>query len=165
MIERTLRWAGLILFVFILQTTIVPVIAIFGVKPDLILLVLVFFAFKTDVIPAVFTGFILGLAQDFYSPEVLGLNALVKSLAGFIAGFFNEKVMRIDPIFQLALLFLIFIIHDAVYLLVHVLKSGASFQMIGTELLTATLPRTLYSLFFALIPILWEFLFSSRGKR
>ena len=165
MINRVLRWIGFIVFIFILQTTIIPVIAIFGIKPDLLLITLILFAFKTDVIPAVFTGFFVGLAQDFYSPEILGANALVKSLSGFIAGFFNEKVMRIDPLFQLALIALIFIIHDAGYYLVQVFKTGNSFQLIGTELLTATLPRMLYSLFLALIPVLWEYLFSSGSKR
>ena len=140
-------------------------IAIFGCKPDLLLLALCFLAFKTDVIPAVIAGFFLGLAQDFYAPEILGLNALAKTVTGFFAGLFNEKVMRVDPIFQLALLFLGFFIHDAVYIVVQIIKSGSPLQTIGTEIIAVTLPRAVYTLFIALIPIFREYLFSSASRR
>jgi rod shape-determining protein MreD len=165
MINTFLRWTGLLIFLFILQTTIVPVIAIFGVKPDLLLLALFFLAIRTDVIPAVFTGFILGLAQDFYSPEILGQNALSKSIAGYFAGLFNEKVMRLDPFFQLVLLFLMFVLHDAVYFTVQVLQTDAPLQLIGTQIVTSTLPRAVYSLFFGLFPTFREYLFTSDNRR
>ena len=164
MINRFLRWTGLIILLFVLQTTVIPLIAIFGIKPDLILLVLCFVAFKTDVVPALFIGFFLGLVQDFYAPEILGLNALAKTIAGFFAGIFNEKVMRIDPIFQLTLIFLTFLLHDLVYFTVQLLKSELSFHYFGIELVTSTLPRACYTLVFALIPTYREYLLPT-GKR
>ena len=165
MIKQFLRWTGLVILLYILQTTIVPLIAVFGIKPDLLVLVLFFIGLKSDVIPAVFAGFFLGLAQDFYSPVILGQTALAKTVAGFFAGLFNEKVMRVDPVFQLLLLFLMFIIHDMVFFTVQIAKTGTEIQAIGIELITLTIPRALYTLFFALIPLFLEYLFPSVGRR
>jgi rod shape-determining protein MreD len=118
---------------------------------------------KTEVIPAVFAGFFLGLAQDFYSPEILGQTALAKTVAGFFAGLCNEKVMRIDPIYQLLLLLLMFVIHDAVFYAVLAVKTDTQFPVM--QLVSSTLPRGIYTLFFALIPAFWEFFFPSGGRR
>ncbi|MBN1575946.1 MAG: rod shape-determining protein MreD [Chitinispirillaceae bacterium] len=165
MIKQFFRWTGLVILLFILQTTAVPLIAIFGITPDLLILVLFFIGFKTDVIPAVFAGFFLGLAQDFYSPQILGQTALAKTIAGYFAGLCNEKVMRIDPIFQLVLLLLMFIIHDAVFFAVQMAKTSTPIQAVGLEIISSTLPRALYTLFFALIPAFREYLFPSSGRR
>jgi rod shape-determining protein MreD len=159
------KWFGLIILIYVLQTTIVPVISIAGVKPDLLLLVLFFLGFKHDVIPAVIAGFLIGLAQDFYSPEILGQNALAKTIAGFFAGLFNEKVIRLDPLFQLLMFSLMFLIHDTAFYTVQIAKSGIPFQTIGLEIVVQTLPRTLYTLFFALIPSLKEYFFPSPIRR
>ncbi|MBN1308088.1 MAG: rod shape-determining protein MreD [Chitinispirillaceae bacterium] len=165
MIKVFFRWTGLVVLLYILQTTIVPLITVFGIKPDLLVLVLFYIGFKNDVIPAVFAGFFLGLTQDFYSPVILGQNALSKTVAGFFAGVFNEKVMRIDPIFQLILLLLIFVIHDAVFFAVEMFKTDTPIQAIGVEMVSSTLPRALYTLFFALIPAFREYFFPSGGRR
>lgn len=161
MIKNVLKWVVLFALGFILQTTLIPSISILGVKPDLLVIVLFFLAVKTGIMPAVYVGFIIGLAQDLYSPSILGQNALSKTVIGFFAGLFNEKVVRIDPILQGVLLIFTFVINDAVFLLVQVVKMGGSAHVIGPELLTATLPRALYSLLFAVLPILWQFFFQA----
>ncbi|NLG18875.1 MAG: rod shape-determining protein MreD [Fibrobacter sp.] len=155
-LKNIFKWAGLFVLAFVLQTTLVPSISIFQFRPDLLMLVLFALALKAGVIPAVYIGFFLGLAQDLYSPSILGQNALSKTIAGFFAGLFNEKLVRIDPIFKAVLLLLMFLLNDSVYLIVQMVKTGGSMQGIGMELITATLPRALYSLLLGMIPILWE---------
>jgi rod shape-determining protein MreD len=122
-------------------------------------------AMKTGIIPAVLVGFVLGLAQDIYTPGILGQNALAKTMAGFIAGMFNEKVMRVDPFLEIVLLLLTFIVNDVAYSLVNVVKSGYTFPAFGLDLLTSTLPRAIYSLLIALLPIFWEYYFKPSVKR
>ena len=165
MTKQLLRWTGLVILLYILQTTVIPHIAVFGIKPDLLVLVLFFIGIKTEAIPAVFAGFFLGLAQDFYAPVILGQTALAKSVAGFFAGLFNEKVMRIDPLIQLVLLLVMFVIHDAVFFSVEAAKTGMHFQAIGLGLATSTLPRALYTLLFALLPAFREYFFPTLGRR
>lgn len=165
MTRNFFKWFALIIGIYLLQSTIITQIGIAGVRPDLLLLILFFCAIKTDVIPAVFTGFFIGLTQDFYSPIILGQNALAKTIAGFFAGLFNEKVMRLDPVFQLLLIILMFILHDTVYFLVQMAKTEIAIKTLGIDLLVRTLPRTLYTLFFALIPIVRELLFPHTIRR
>ena len=165
MINSLLRWTGLFILVYILQTTLVPVITVFGVRPDLLIVTLFFLAVRKGGSVTVFTGFLIGLAQDFYSPQILGQNALAKSAVGYFAGIFNEKVMRLDPFIQLVLLFTSFIIHDTIYYTVEMVQNGTPLQTVGTRLITTTMLRALYSLFFALIPTFRELLFTSDYRR
>jgi rod shape-determining protein MreD len=160
-----LRWAGLFLVCFILQTTVVPVISVFEIRPDLLMIALFLLALRTGQMSAVWVGFFLGLAQDLYTPSTLGQNALSKTVAGFFAGFFNERVMRIDLVFQLVLLFIMFVIHDTLFYFVQVLKSGHDGGVVLHELVRTTLPRALYSMIFALVPYFKERFFPSSPYR
>jgi rod shape-determining protein MreD len=159
------KWAGLFLLCFVLQTTIVPVITICGIRPDLLLVALFFLAVKTGHIPAIWTGFFLGLAQDLFSPSILGQNALSKTIAGFCAGFFNERLMRVDIIVQLILLGLTIIVNDMVFFIVQYVKTGGGALGVLHDLLLSSVPRALYSMLFALTPYLKQYVAPSSFRR
>lgn len=163
--KTVFKWIAIFFLVFILQTTIIPAISIYNIKPDLLLLVLFMLAIKTGVIPGLYVGFFLGLAQDIYSPAILGQNALAKTLAGFFAGLFNEKVMRLDPLFQAVLLVLSVLVGDLVFLLVQMVKCGGSLKMFSLDMVISVLPRAIYTLLFGLVPIFWEYFFQTKSKR
>jgi rod shape-determining protein MreD len=112
----------------------------------------------------VWVGFFLGLAQDLYSPSLLGQNALSKTMAGFFAGIFNDKVMRVDPLIHLVFLFIMFLIHDLLFDIVQIVKKGGD-GIVLHELLTATIPRALYSLLFALLPYIKDRFLPSFSRR
>jgi len=135
----------------------------FGVVPDLLMLALFFLALKTGQMPAVWVGFLLGLAQDLFSPSILGQNALSKCVAGFFAGFFNERMMRVDIMVQLILLFVTFLLNDSVYFIVQSVKTGNGNVVHG--LIASTVPRALYSLLFALVPYLGNRFLSTSFRR
>jgi rod shape-determining protein MreD len=158
-----LKWLGVFLVCFILQTTVVRVIGISGVVPDLLMLALFFLAIKTGQMPAVWVGFLLGLAQDLFSPAILGQNALSKSVAGFFAGFFNEKMMRIDILIQLVLLLVTFVLSDALYFVIQIVKTGSGNVL--HDLVATTIPRALYSMLFALLPYLKDRFLSTSFRR
>ena len=158
-----LRWIGIFIGCFALQTTLVPVIAIAGVHPDLLMVALFFLAVRTGQMTGVWVGFFMGLAQDLYAPSILGQNALSKAVAGFFAGIFNEKVMRVDPLVHLVFLFIMFIIHDTLFHIVQNVKNGGG--IVFHELLTVSIPRALYSLLFALLPYIKDRFFPSFRRR
>jgi rod shape-determining protein MreD len=156
MMKSVLKWIAFFIGAFVLQTTLVPSLSIMGVKPDLLVLFLFMMAIKVGIMPAIYIGFVLGLAQDLYSPSILGQSALAKTIAGFFASLFNDKVMRLDPVFQAIILIFTFFINDIAVYIVQFVKTGTSFSGIVPELFGSTLPRSLYTLLFAIIPILWE---------
>lgn len=165
MLKTTLKWFALFFIAFVLQSTLMPFVSIYSIKPDLLVLVLFMLATKTGIMPAVYVGFFIGLSQDVYSPLILGQNALAKTVAGFFAGLFNEKVMRLDPIVQSIILVLTVILSETVFLIVEIVKSSGSLQSFGTEMFTAVLPRALYTLLFGVIPIFWEHFFQPVKRR
>jgi rod shape-determining protein MreD len=161
----SLKWFGLFILCFVLQTTIVPFIGIAGIHPDFPLIALFFLGFRTGPMPSLWAGFFIGLSGDLYSTSILGQNTLSKTIAGFFAGIFNERVMRIDTVIQMVLLVLTFMVNDFVYVAVQMIKSGGGGGDIARHCIIATLPRALYSMLFALIPYLKNHLFGSSTPR
>jgi len=139
----------------ILQSTLVPHIAIMSIKPDLPLLVLFYLAIRFGMMPGTYVGFFLGLGQDLFSPSLLGQNALAMSVVGFVCGIFNVRVMRLDPVMRVVLIVVAFLANDIIVALVHIVKSDAGAGTLFIDILVVTLPRAAYTLVFALIPFLW----------
>ena len=159
------KWVGIFILSFVLQTTIAPVIGVFGIHPDLLLVALFFLALKAGHMPALWTGFFLGLAQDLYSPSILGQNALSKTVAGFCAGFFNERMVRVDIVVQLVLLGVTFIVNDTVFFIIQYVKTGGGALGVLHDLVLSTVPRALYSMLFALIPYIKEYFSAPSFRR
>ena len=159
------KWIGVFVLSIVLQTTIVPVITMFGIGPDLPLVALFFLALRTGHTPAIWVGFAMGLVQDLYSPSILGQNALSKTMAGFCAGFFNERMMRADFVVRLVLLGIVFIVHDLAFFIVQYSKSGGGPLSVLHALAFSTLPRALYSMLFALFPYVKEYFVGPSFRR
>jgi len=163
--ETILKWLGAFIICLILQTTLVPAIAIFGIQPDLIVMVLAFMCMQHGIMPGIYIGFFLGLSLDLYSPSLLGQNALSKTVIGFFLGLFNEKVMRTDPIMKIIILLIGFFIHDIIFFGAELLKNGNSLIPLIPELFTRTLPRAVYTIVVTFIVILWNTTIKPNLKR
>lgn len=103
--------------VFVLQTTWVRHLEIAGLQPDLILLTVVFVALLAGQVEAAILGFVIGLCQDAYSPQDLGLNALAKSLVGFAVGIGRGGIIADSVQVQVAVLVAAVFVHDMIYYL------------------------------------------------
>lgn len=163
--ETILKWLGAFIICLILQTTLVPAVAIFGIQPDLIVMVLAFMCMQHGIMPGIYIGFFLGLGLDLYSPSLLGQNALAKTVIGFFLGLFNEKVMRTDPIMKIIILLIGFFIHDIIFFGAELLKNGNSLIPLIPELFTRTLPRAVYTIVVTFIVILWNTTIKPNLKR
>jgi len=73
----------------ILQSGIISQITFLKVIPDLALCILVFSAYVNGTMPGQISGFMSGLLLDFLSASPLGLNCLVRTLIGALAGVFK----------------------------------------------------------------------------
>lgn len=107
----------LLLLAFVLQMTWAQLFEILEVRPDLILLALVYIALRSGPFEATLLGFGIGLLQDAYMPQNLGLNALVKSIAGFAVGYGRAGIMADSAQVQALLTFGVVLIHDLIYYL------------------------------------------------
>jgi rod shape-determining protein MreD len=157
MIIEVVAWIAVVCGCFALQTTLMPVLAVFGVEPDLLMVALLVLSFRYGSMTAIWAGFFIGLCQDIYSPSVLGQNALANAFAGFFMSLFNERLMSTDPSIKLAILGVAFILHDSLFMAVELFRHGTTVGALFLSLLTATLPRMLYSALFAAAYYLWDY--------
>lgn len=76
------------LVLFVLQFSFLPLISIYGVVPDLLVLATVSFSFLRGSAWGALIGFSLGLMQDLSAGAFFGLNAFLLTLIGlFLVAF------------------------------------------------------------------------------
>jgi rod shape-determining protein MreD len=152
--RKVLPDIGFSLLVLLVQTGVIRFLSIGGIVPDLVLLWVVAMAIRRGQIPATTVGFLLGLAQDILSGDgMLGLSALTKTLAGFIAGYFyneNKTLQTMGSYRILLIAGLVSLVHDGLYFLLFLQGSGISWS---GSLLDYGVPTTVYTLAVALIPM------------
>ncbi|MDI6781135.1 MAG: rod shape-determining protein MreD [bacterium] len=123
-------WIGTILLCLVLQTTIFGNFLNIGwVKPDLLLIVIVFFAFRREQLQSGIFGFICGIAEDSLSGGMLGMNAFAKTIVGIATAIIKQTYAEKFISIMLSL-FLFTIIHE---ILILILKS--IFASIAPDLL------------------------------
>ena len=75
----------------VLQSTLFVRIAPYGAVPDIALGIVVYSAYINGVMIGQISGFLSGITIDLLSAAPLGLNALVRTLTGTLAGLMNGK--------------------------------------------------------------------------
>ncbi|MGQ9630135.1 MAG: rod shape-determining protein MreD [bacterium] len=94
---------GFIIFGVLLQTTVLNLIQIplwGGIKPDLMLIIVVYFALSGGRIEGAFIGFASGLMKDVFSQGVVGVNALCLSIIGYSLGLVDGRIYKRNSIDQ-----------------------------------------------------------------
>lgn len=80
--------------IIILQSTVLETVAIAGIKPDLVMLIVILNGFLIGTREGAFLGFTGGIVEDLFSGSYIGLNALAKMTAGYLAGAAGERLYR-----------------------------------------------------------------------
>jgi len=114
---RIVRNILLLVLALVLQTTWARALEIFALKPDLVLLSLVYVALRCGEIEAVLFGFFIGFTQDIYMPADLGLNALTKSIIAFSVSYGRTGIVSDSIQVQVGLLLGTVLLHDLIYYL------------------------------------------------
>ncbi|MGI5172045.1 rod shape-determining protein MreD [Treponema sp. OMZ 840] len=89
--KRVLIFFALIIFVLLIQTAVLSNWYALPVVPDILLLVVLYIGFHNGSLTGEVSGFFSGLVLDFLSAAPLGLNALVRTLIGFLSGLFYNN--------------------------------------------------------------------------
>ncbi len=150
------RYFFISLGLVVLQTTLVRYLAIETIVPDLLLIWIVAIALVEGQAAAITAGFILGLGIDLLSGHdgMLGLAALSKTVAGFIAGFFHDdnRVMPALGSYQFPLFTAIAaIVHNLVYFAIYLQGSDIG---LTSAIVVYGIPSTAYTVALSLIPMM-----------
>jgi rod shape-determining protein MreD len=109
---RVLRILLLLYLAVILQTTLAPAIAIYGVRPDFPFLVVLLVALREGAAGGAIAGFIAGLFVDMNSAQTFGVSSLVNSLVAFATGAMADRIVRDSPGARTAVAFLAVAVRD-----------------------------------------------------
>ena len=96
----------IIIFAVVLQTTLVSYVAILRVKPDLLLMIVLYIGFKRGPLSGEISGFLSGFLEDIFSGNLIGINALSKTILGNLAGLGKDKLAFENLITQVVVTFL-----------------------------------------------------------
>ena len=112
--NRQLFLAGAVLLAFILQIAVMPQLKLFGVQPDLILVVAVVVAVQEGPVEGAIVGFCGGMMMDIVSPQVMGVGAFSETVAAFLAGMLKEFFMTYSILLPVLLVFIVTILELSV---------------------------------------------------
>ena len=91
---RILRLAACLYFAILLQTVLAPKIAIFGVRPDFLFLVVLLAALFEGAVAGAFVGFLAGLFVGLNSAGALGVSSLANTVVAFAVGAMADRLER-----------------------------------------------------------------------
>ena len=89
---KTIRFGFISFLILILQSTFAYSIAIGAIKPNFVLLLVIFFSLYKGVKQGMFYGMLVGLGVDALSGGVIGINSFALGCLGFICGMLKERV-------------------------------------------------------------------------
>lgn len=93
------RWWGwllVLLIALLVQTALLPQIFPMGYVPDLVLVVVVAFAFFETPVRGAILGALAGLLVDIVAGRFIGLNMVVDAMAGCLVASVQSKIIRDD---------------------------------------------------------------------
>lgn len=147
---KAIIWGTFIIVTLIVQAVIVPLLSIKGVRPDLLLIVVVSASLLYGKEAGVGAGFFAGLLQDLASGNVFGLNLLSKMAVGYIFGLAERKVFKENLLLPVLALLLASLLNSAI-VMTFVTLSGYRID-VAVAVIHTVLPVTLYNMAMA-IPI------------
>ncbi len=118
---KHVRLTIITLLLVALQTTIVNFTSIANIIPDIMMIWIVYIAITEGQIPATLYGFAIGLLLDLVSGQFLGLSALSKTFAGFLAGYFyseNKMQMNLANYQFLVIVGIVSMVHNLIYFII-----------------------------------------------
>lgn len=117
------------IIVLILQTTILPLMRIWGIMPDLLLVLVIFTALFYGSLTGGVVGFAAGLLQDLIGGPYLGLGALSYFLTGYLIGYLESRVNKDNILATFSLVLAGSFVASVAYLLGQGLLSSLSLSI------------------------------------
>ncbi len=141
---KTLLKGAIIVVALLIQLTLINSITILGLKPDLIMVVVVVFSLLRGAKEGTISGFASGLLQDIFSTGLLGMNALAKMVIGFFCGIIKEKIFREHILFIIPVITFIASFMQSILMFFLLRAFGIEYDL-AWSLKQVALPEALYS--------------------
>lgn len=152
--RKNLIWVLTVMVVSLVETTWLGVVQVQGVLPNLVLLLVVFFALAEGEERAMFTGFLGGVFQDIAANTTLGHHVLCYVVVGYIAGRISTRLVTEHPAVKAGLVFCASLISGVLYTLIQYVQTPdmGAIQFLATSVIPAAFYTALFT------PIVFFFL-------
>ena len=141
---KILLKSAIIVVALLIQLTLINSITILGIKPDLIMVIVVVFSLLRGEKEGAISGFASGLLQDIFSTGLLGINSLAKTVIGFICGILKEKIFHEHILFLIPVITFIASITKSILIFLLLRAFGIEYNL-AWSLKQLALPEALYS--------------------
>ena len=139
---KGVRDAIVLAVVLALQATVAHRIAIGGIRPDLLVAYVVYLGWMRGPVTGAIGGFCVGLYQDLDAAGPLGLNALSKTVTGFLVAKAGFRVHRSNMAVRFVFFVVALLVHDLVYFSV---DTGGDLGALAGQIFLRTVPTALYT--------------------
>ena len=140
---------SLIIIAYLLQTTLIPSIALANVCPNLLLVVVAYIGYINGRTYGLFMGLIVGLLYDFQFASIIGLYGLLYMLIGYISGICHKIYFREDYTLPIVLVAINSILYGfSIYISEFLLRSRLNFNF---YFMNVILPETIYTILMSII--------------
>lgn len=119
----------IIIFNFLLQSTIFQHLRIANVLPNTALIIIVIISILNGRKKGITAGVLAGLLQDLFFSRAIGVNTLIYVLIGYVIGGLEKKLFKdnyLTPIFLISLSTLFY--HVIYFVIMYFLKSDIGFM-------------------------------------
>lgn len=142
-VRATIVWSVLVVFVALIEATWLRVLRLEGVLPDLILILVVYYAIVDSEERAMYTGALGGIFQDVAADTGLGHHVLCLVVVGFAVGRLSKRLITDSPGVKAGLVFCASVVHGLMYIGIDYIQNPAMnvLNTIGVSLI----PRSFYT--------------------
>jgi rod shape-determining protein MreD len=148
-VNRALPTAAALLVAFLLQAGIAPQIAVYGIVPNFIFLVVVTLALVEGPVAGAVAGFVGGLLFDLLASSVVGPYALVFCVVGYLAGLIHAHMFAEGWLLPVSVVFIAGLGAEIAYgLILAVLDVG---MPLGWSFVRIMLPDAVYNTLLAVL--------------
>ncbi len=119
----TIALAAIMIAIVVLETHWPSLLRFGGAKPDLMLLLVLYYSFSEGPTRAMAVGFFGGFLEDVFSAGPLGLHIFCKVLIGYAVGVIGTRLVTEHPIVMTIIVFLSTILEVALVVLLSFLYS------------------------------------------
>lgn len=94
---KILLYVGIVLFLVPVQTTLLPHVSLWGIKPDLGLVIAAVIGLVAGELEGLIVGLAIGWVLSLYSAGEVWLSVVTTGGAGLLAGLLGRQVAQVTP--------------------------------------------------------------------
>ena len=151
--SRYFLYTFITVILIIIQTTVVKLISLEGITPDLLVIWVVYLTLIEGQFSGTIIGFCVGLLFDLMTGSFIGLSALTKTICGFLTGYFfneNKTKLVLGSYRFLLIVVMTSFIHNVLYFIIF--TRGSEIGLLAA-IFQFGFTTTLYTAAVTLIPI------------